>query len=78
MILRTNHNTPVAAPQFSNMTAILAVYCRFMDNSVLQLSDLVTFVTSPSPEREEFLQLLTVECRTMNNKYIKQIYSVPA
>ena len=78
MILKPNHNTPVAAPQFSNMTAALAIYRTFMDNEVLQMSHLVTFVTSPSPEREEFLQLFTVEYRTMNNKYIKQIYSVPA
>ena len=75
MILKQNHNTPVAAPQFSDMTAALAIYRTFMGNTILGMSDLVTFVTSPSPERDEFLALFTVEYRSVNNLYVKQIYS---
>jgi len=75
MILKQNQNTPVAAPQFNDLTAVLEIYRTYRGNYILQISQLVDFVTSPSPEREEFLTLLNVEFRTMNNKYIKQIYS---
>ena len=76
MIIKQNQNTPVAAPQFSDMTAALAVYRTFAGEALLGMSDLVLFLTSPSPEREEFLTLFNVTVTTMNNKYVKQIYTV--
>ena len=58
-----------------NLLVIQPAARTYRGNYILQISQLVDFVTSPSPEREEFLTLLNVEFRTMNNKYIKQIYS---
>jgi len=75
MILKVNQNTPVAAPQFSNMISALAMYRDFAGEQLLAMSDLVSFLTSPSPEREAFLSLFQVTVTTMNNKYVKQIYS---
>lgn len=75
MILKQTHNTPIAAPQFSNMASALSVFRVFKDNSVYQMSDLLSFIASPSHERDEFLTLFSVQYINVNNIYIKQIYS---
>jgi hypothetical protein len=75
MILKLNQNTPVAAPQISDMEDALSRYRAFAGEELLGMTDLISFLTSPSPEREAFLSLFYVTVTTMNNKYVKQQYS---
>ena len=75
MILKQQHNTPVTAPQFSNMMSALAMYRNWRDDQLLGMDSFLKFVTLPSQDRDEFLTKFTPEVTVRNNMYAKVIYS---
>jgi hypothetical protein len=75
MILKHYDNTVLAAPAFSNLGELLVKYRAFMQEEVLDMSDLMLFITKPSALRSVFLDQLEVQISTVDNIYVKQIYS---
>jgi len=75
MILMQQHNTPVTAPQFSNVMSALAMYRNYRDDQLLGMDSFLKFVTLPSADRDKFLTLFTAEVIVRNNRYVKIIYS---
>jgi len=74
MILKQQHNTPVTAPQFDNMTGALLKYRNFRDDQIIGMADFLKFVTMPSSDRDEFLNLFVGEVVVRNNMYVKVVY----
>jgi hypothetical protein len=70
MIIKEAHNTPVASPEFSDMTAALEVFRTFRDEPLHTMSDLVTFLANPSSERDAFLELFEHDAVIWNNRYV--------
>ena len=59
MILKQDQNTPVLAPQFSDMNAALTAYRTFSGREVCTMLNFVNFITQPSAQRDEFLEAFT-------------------
>jgi len=74
MILKTAHNTPVTAPQFSNMISALAKYRNWRDDQLIGMGDFLKFVMLPSIDRDRFLGLFESEVVVRNNMYVKVEY----
>lgn len=47
--------TITAAIEVNNVTPLFAIYKRFINDEQATYDDLFSFLTTPSPEREEFL-----------------------
>lgn len=52
-----NNKTITAAFQISNSDELLNAYRKFCGNNAVVSDDLFAFLTTPAPEREEFLTL---------------------
>ena len=74
MILKINQNTPVAAPQLGDVTAVLSAYRTWKGFAFLTVDDLFAFMIIASPEREEFLNTLSVEIGMVKTNYATQTY----
>jgi len=59
MILKQEQNTPLLAPQFSDMNAALLAYRIFSGREVCTMLNFINFITQPSTERDEFLSTFT-------------------
>lgn len=75
MIIKATENTAICAPAFDDLTATLVKYRTFMGENLLQLSDLISFLTSPSPERDLFLAELTLTVSSVDGAYLIQKYN---
>jgi hypothetical protein len=74
MIFKSQQNTPVTAPQFSNMTAALEAYKTFKSDQTLILSDFLIFCSTPSMDRDEFLELFTADVAVVDDTYATVTY----
>lgn len=50
-----NEKTVTAAPQSSNTEALLDAYRQYTGDNTLAIDSLFDFVSTPTPQREEFL-----------------------
>jgi hypothetical protein len=74
MILHNTPNTPLLAPQFSDMLAALAIYRNWKELPFLSMESFVSFMSVPSEERNEFLSLFTPEVKVYN-QIAKRFYN---
>jgi hypothetical protein len=74
MILHNTPNTPLLAPQFSDMNAALAMYRNWTELPFLSMESFVNCLSVPSDERAEFLSLFTPEVKVFN-QIAKRFYN---
>lgn len=75
MIIKATENTAICAPAFDDLAATLVKYRTFMGESLLEMSDLISFLTSPSPKRDLFLAELTLTVSSVDGAYLIQKYN---
>ena len=75
MIIKATENTAICAPAFDNLAAALAKFRTFRGESLLDMSDLISFVTKPSPERDLFLAEFELTVSSVDGAYLIQKYS---
>ena len=54
MIIKEGKNIPVASAQIENMTAALTLFRTFKNENAYQMAHLITFLSVPSYDRDEF------------------------
>ena len=75
MIIKATENTAICAPAFDDLAATLVKYRTFMGESLLEMSDLISFLTSPSPGRDLFLSELELTVSSVDGAYLIQKYN---
>jgi len=75
MILQQHKNIAITAPQFMDMVSALVSYRSFKNDYTLTMANFISFITQPSADRANFLELFNASVIIRNNSYAKVIYS---
>ncbi|UVV77412.1 hypothetical protein NXW84_06590 [Bacteroides fragilis] len=67
--------TITAAIETSNVTALLAAYRKFTSSSRATTDEFFRFITTPTPEREEFLALYCSSTSSVSGTIIQTNYN---
>ena len=67
--------TITAAIETSNVTALLAAYRKFTSSSGATTDEFFRFITTPTPEREEFLALYCSSTSSVSGPIIQTNYN---
>lgn len=72
MLIKELKNIPVVSSEFNDLEAALIDFRNFKGNQVLQLSHLIQFLSIPSADRDEFLQIYETSTISVSNRYVRQ------
>ena len=75
MILNETNNLPIATPQINDMPGALNRFRDFKGNDTLQMSHLITFLQTISPDRDAFFKTFNNQPVVISARYIIQILS---
>lgn len=78
MIIKEPHNIAVSAPHIEDMAGALALFRVYKGDDMWQMSHLVTFLSTESHERTEFLSQFSEETVILNNRYAKRTLTILA
>ena len=74
MILKQQNNSPLSAPQISDIDIALAAFRTWKGFAFLNVEDLYSFMNQPGPEREEFLKTLSVSSHFVKTYFAVQTF----
>ena len=74
MILKIDQNTPVSAVQISDMDAVLVKFRIWKGYEFLTIEELYSFITTPSNEREVFLNTLNLSVSLSETTFATKTY----
>lgn len=67
--------TIVTAPQTSNALLLLPIYRNYVGKQDASISDLFSFLTNPTPQREEFISVYTTCNITVSGNIVQPNYN---
>jgi len=68
-MIKQPKNTPVSAPQFSNMDVVLDKFRTFRDEPAMQMQHLVDFLSVPGADRTAFFELFTLNVEVISSRF---------